>query len=198
MLRTAARPTPLANSPVLDSLFSNPAFAPIWLVVRLFVGYQWITSGWGKLNSADWMSGGVALKGFWERAVAIPAQGRPVITFDWYRSFLSFLLDGGHYVWFAKLITFGEMLIGLALILGAFVGIAAFFGGFMNFYFLMAGTASTNPVLLVLSILMVIAWRIAGYYGLDRWILPALARHLEWLIPAAPARYGGGPADGCA
>lgn len=142
---------------------------------RLYVGYAWLTSGLGKLGNPAWVETGTALKGFWERAAAIPAPpARPLIAFDWYRAFIRSLLDGGHYTWFAKLVTAGELLVGVALILGAFTGIAAFFGGFMNWNFMMAGTASINPVLFTLSIFLIAAWKTAGWWGLDRVLLPLL------------------------
>ena len=50
----------------------------------------------------------------------------------------------------------------------------AFFGALMNMSFLMAGTVSTNPVLFFLGILMILAWKNAGYLGVDRYLLPAL------------------------
>jgi thiosulfate dehydrogenase [quinone] large subunit len=84
------------------------------------------------------------------------------------------LLDSGSYVWFAKLIAIGEVLVGVGLILGIFVGIAAFFGAFMNWNFGMAGSASTNPLLFAAGILLVLAWKTAGYYGVDRYLLPRL------------------------
>ncbi len=65
----------------------------------------------------------------------------------------------------------GEILIGLALILGMFTGIAATFGGFMNWNIMMAGSASVNPVLFFLAVLLVLAWKTAGWWGLDRWLL---------------------------
>jgi len=115
------------------------------------------------------------LKGFWQRSVAIPeAPAKPLIAFDWYRSFLQMLLDTNSYTWFSKLVTAGELLIGIALILGMFSGIAAFFGGFMNWNFMMAGSASTNPVMFVLAVFLVLAWKTAGWWGLDRWLLPLL------------------------
>jgi thiosulfate dehydrogenase [quinone] large subunit len=74
----------------------------------------------------------------------------------------------------APLVMWGEILVGIALILGALTGIAAFFGAFMNWNYIMAGTASTNAWLGLLAIFLVMAWKVAGWYGLDRWLLPLL------------------------
>ncbi len=174
MAGTNNRTTLITDPPIAQLLFNDTRLSWLWLIARLYVGYSWLTSGLGKITNPAWTETGEALRGFWVTAVQIPAQGRPPVTFDWYRDFLTFLLNGGHYVWFAKLIVFGELAIGTALILGAFVGIAAFFGAFMNWNFLMAGTASINPVLFTLSILLILAWKTAGYIGLDRWLLPRL------------------------
>jgi thiosulfate dehydrogenase (quinone) large subunit len=164
-----------ADPPFAQSLFNSPKWAWFWVIARLYVGYSWLTSGIGKLSNPAWTQTGEALKGFWERAVAIPdAPARPLIAFDWYRGFLQSMIDAGAYTWFSKIIYIGEILIGVALILGLFTGIAAFFGGFMNWNFMMAGSASTNPVLFTLSILLVLAWKTAGWWGLDRFLLPAL------------------------
>ena len=165
----------LTDPPIAQALFSNTRWAWLWLFIRLYMGYSWLTSGWGKLSNPAWVQSGEALKGFWERAVAIPeAPARPLIAFDWYRQFLQVLLDSSSYTWFAKLVVAGEVLIGLALILGVFTGMAAFFGGFMNWNFMMAGSASTNPLLFVLAMFLVLAWKTAGWWGLDRWLMPLL------------------------
>ena len=166
----------IRDPPLARFVFASTPAAIVWLLLRVYLGYQWLTSGWGKFNNPQWMESGSALKGFWERAVALPtaAGARPVITFDWYRSFLQYLLDTESYTWFAKLLVFGELLVGIALIVGLFTGIAAFFGGVMNWNFMMAGTASTNPLLFTISIGLILAWKVAGYYGLDRYVLPAL------------------------
>ena len=159
------------DPPFAKFLFSDTRMSVVWTVIRVLVGLQWLQSGWGKLNNPAWIETGVALQGFWKNAVAIPEQGRPAITFDWYRSFIQGLLDSGSYVWFAKLITFGELLIGIGLILGAFVGIAAFFAALMNWNFIMAGSASTNGLMLVGAFLLVLAWKNAGYIGADYFLL---------------------------
>ena len=63
---------------------------------------------------------------------------KPVIAFDWYRSFIEFLVNAEAHTWFAKIIIFGELAVALGLILGAFTGLAAFSGGLMNWSFIMA------------------------------------------------------------
>jgi thiosulfate dehydrogenase [quinone] large subunit len=155
-------------------LFNNTRAGLFWLPIRLFVGFAWLDAGWHKFTDPGWMQGGAALRGFWEKAASIPEQGRPPISYEWYRDFINTLLAGHHESWFAVLVTFGELAIGIGLILGALTGIAAFFGAFMNMSFLLAGSASTNPVMFTLAVGLMLAWRVAGYYGLDRYLLPML------------------------
>lgn len=163
------------DPPIAHWLFSNTIAAWGWLAIRLYVGYEWFMAGYHKVFDPRWTTTGEALKGFWVRATAIPtAPAKPVITYDWYRDFLNFLIASESYTSFAKLIAVGEVLIGIGLILGFFTGIGAFFGAFMNWNFMMAGTASTNPVLMVLAVGLMMAWKVAGYYGADRWLLPML------------------------
>lgn len=170
-----ARVIQFSDPPVAQSLFGSTKWSWLWLIVRLYMGYTWLESGWGKLSNPGWTQTGEALKGYWERAVLIPeAPARPAISFDWYRAFIQSLLDSGSYTWFSKVIVASELLIGVALILGVFTGIAAFGGGFMNWNFMMAGSASINPVLFTLAIFLILAWKNAGWWGLDRWVLPAL------------------------
>jgi thiosulfate dehydrogenase [quinone] large subunit len=71
-------------------------------------------------------------------------------------------------------VTFGEILVGLGLIFGVLTGIAAFFGVFMNMNFMLAGAVSINPIIGGLAIFLVLAWRVSGYYGFDRYLLPLL------------------------
>jgi hypothetical protein len=72
-----------------------------------------------------------------------------VILYDWYRGFIQFLIDNHTEVFMGKVVAFGETAVGIGLILGAFVGVAALAGGFMNMNFMLAGSASSNPVLLI-------------------------------------------------
>jgi thiosulfate dehydrogenase [quinone] large subunit len=162
----------LQDPPVVQKLLAHPKAAWFWLIVRVWLGLQWVEAAEHKITEAAWVGGGgEALKGYWAKAVAIPETGRPAIAFDWYRSFLQMLLDNEAYTWFAPLIAYGELLVGIALIIGAFTGIAAFFGATMNFNFMLAGSASTNPMLFIAAVGLILAWKVAGYLGADYFLL---------------------------
>lgn len=161
----------IPEPPLAHMLFSTTKLAWLWAIIRIFLGYQWVTASLHKIEDPKWVSTGEALKGFWLNAVKIPETGKPPITYDWYRSFLQFMLDQQAYTWFAKLVAYGEFLIGIGLILGAFTGIAAFFGGLMNWNFMMAGSASTNPLLFVAAVAIILGWKVAGYIGADYFLL---------------------------
>ena len=180
-------------------LFSNTKAGLLWLPIRLFVGFSWLEAGLhklypaGKAVGAGWLDGGGSLLGYWTNAVAIPEPpGRAAISFEWYRDFLNLLIANDAQTWFAWLVVFGEIAIGLGLIFGVLTGFAAFFGAFMNMSFLLAGSASTNPVLFTLAIGLMLAWRVAGYYGVDRWLLPRLGVPWHARVATAP-QYGSAP-----
>ena len=120
-------------------------------------------------------------------ARAALATGKPPITFEWYRTFLQWLIDNNAQSWFGWLIALGETAVGIGILLGALVGIAAFFGATMNMSYMLAGSASTNPILFALTIGLILAWRVAGYYGVDRYLLPLLG--VPW--NRRPIRVGG-------
>jgi thiosulfate dehydrogenase (quinone) large subunit len=156
-------------------LFSNTRAGLLWLPIRIFLGFEWLVAGWDKFTGTGWINdGGSSLLGFWTSAVKVPTTGRPPITFEWYRGFLQVLIDNHTAGWFAWLITFGEMAIGIALLLGILTGIAAFFGSMMNMSFLLAGSASLNPIMFAFAVGLILAWKVAGYYGVDRYLLPLL------------------------
>ncbi len=189
--------------PVARFLFSNRAAGWFWLPIRLFLGFAWLDAGIHKLNGTGWVDGGSSLLGYWKGAVAIPdaaAGGHAAISYDWYRDFLNLLINNNAQGWFAILITFGEIAVGLGLIFGILTGLAAFFGALMNVSYLLAGSTSSNPVLFTFAIGIVLAWRVAGYYGVDRYLLPMLGTpwHVGSLFhrgdtPSAPSAPAAAP-----
>src|SRR5919112_916409 len=122
-------------------LFADTRMAPVWLILRLWLGYQWLEAAWGKWTEGGWVgkgAGGV-VKGFAQGAIAQTTGEHPQVT-GWYADFV-------------------ETLVGIALVLGAFTGIAAFFGVFMNASYMFAGVAGANPLMAIVGVLLILAWR---------------------------------------
>jgi thiosulfate dehydrogenase [quinone] large subunit len=167
--------------------FADVRMSWLWLLVRLYAGYEWLIAGWGKLtgrsiafssfgkpvNGGAWVfSGhdGAAIREFVQGALA-PSTGLHPGVQGWYATFLSNVVLP-HARLFAYIVTFGELVVGIALILGLLTGIAALLGVFINMNYFLAGIVSANPILGLLGVLLVLAWRIAGYLGVDHWLLP--------------------------
>jgi thiosulfate dehydrogenase (quinone) large subunit len=176
--------------PIARFLFQSTLASWLWLVVRVIAGVEFLSHGWQKVNTPAWVDGsGKAILGFWNTALGTTPTGAPVVTYDWYRSFLQFLVSIHAESWFSYVIVGGELAVGLGLILGAFVGLAATGGLLMNMAFLLAGTTSTNPLLAGMGVLLILAWKNAGYIGLDRYLLPLLGTPWkQTTAKAAPSR----------
>jgi len=181
-MSTAARDheTRIPDPNITHFLFADTRMAPVWLVLRLWLGYEWLQAAWGKWTEGGWVGKGAggAVEGFAQGAIAQTTGEHPQVT-GWYASFLENVVVPNAGL-FSYLVIFGETLIGIALVLGAFTGIAAFFGVFMNASFIFAGSAGANPLMAIVAILLVLAWRVGGWWGLDRFILPAIG------VPGAP------------
>jgi len=168
-------------------LFADTRMAWFWLIVRLYVGWQWLVAGihkltgysidfstFGQHSGNSWIftsHPGAALSGFLQGALTQANTANPAL--GWYGWFVQHIALPGAGV-FTYFVTFGEILVGLGLIFGVLTGIAAFFGLFMNLNFLMAGVVSINPIIGGLALFIMLAWRVAGYYGGDRYLLPLL------------------------
>lgn len=149
-------------------LRENSIAAYILTVLRLYLGYEWLTAGFHKIT------GGFDAAGFLKGAIANPVKGPDgSLVFGTYVGFLkNFALPNAHI--FNVLIPWGEFLVGLGLILGCLTTAAVFFGLVMNFAYLMAGTVSTNPLDILLGVIILTAGLNAGLIGLDRWLIPEI------------------------
>jgi thiosulfate dehydrogenase [quinone] large subunit len=164
----------LTDPPIARTLFGEVRWAWIWLILRLYLGWEWLSAGWGKLNNPAWTGSkaGAAITGFVNGALTKTSGEHPDVQ-SWYAWFLNHLVLPYPVFW-SYLVTAGEVLVGIALILGIFTGIAAFFGSFMNMSYLLAGAVSINPYLFIIALFLILAWKTAGWWGLDRWVLPDL------------------------
>ena len=157
----------ITDPPFAQALFGKVSWAWLWLIVRLYVGWAWLEAGWGKVTNPAWVGNksGIALTGFVNNALTKATGDHPDVQ-SWYATFLHNVVLPHAGTW-SYFVAFGEALVGIGLILGAFAGIAAFF------LCLMFGP-SLIQILLMLSIFLILAWKTVGWWGLDRWLLPAL------------------------
>lgn len=165
-------------------LFADTRMNVVWTLLRVWLGWQWLHAGWGKITNPAgvWVGekAGVAITGFLKGSLAKTQGDHPDVA-GWYASFInSFALPNAELL--SYMVAYGEVLVGIALILGLLTGIAAFFGAVMNANFLFAGTISVNPLLLISAVAIMLAWRVAGQWGLDRFLLPYLG------VPGAPGK----------
>ena len=142
------------------------------LVLRLWLGYDWLTAGWGKLTGDQPFSAA----GLIGRAIEKPVTSHDHVVYPIFTSFLEGVAMPNVGL-FSFMVAWGEFLVGLGLILGALTTAAMFFGMFMNFMFMFAGTVSSNPWMVLLSIFILVAGSNAGKWGLDRWILPYIRNY---------------------
>src|SRR5690242_4011194 len=131
-MATIHEPADLPEPRMFRFLFADARAAWLWLPIRVYVGWQWLESGLTKLGAADWTgaNAGTALSGFAQGALKKTTGDHPDVQ-GWYADFLSNIVIPNAAV-FAWLVTLGETIVGVALILGALTGVAAFFGIVMN------------------------------------------------------------------
>ena len=200
--------THVPEPPLARFLFADTRIAWVWLLVRVYVGWQWLVAGTEKLTGYSIDIGsfgthvgnswiftshpGAALSGFLNGALAQTTGAHPAVQ-GWYGWLVEHIGLPGAPV-FTYLVTFGEILVGLGLIFGVLTGIAAFFGLFMNMNFLLAGAVSINPIIGGLALFLVLAWRVAGYYGGDRYLLPLLGTPWTGTLAGKPRKVGTPPA----
>lgn len=198
------QPTYIEEPRVARWLFGSSVAAWVWLVARLWLGWEWFRAGWGKVFGGDltwrvwdwrghsvtgdlnvgWLVSGTSpdgrrlgvgdsVAGFAQGAIEGAQGPHPDVAYAWYVDFLRWIRDDGH-PFVGPLVAITELVVGALLVLGLLTGIAAFVGLILNFSFVFAGSAGVNPAMIAVGVLLVLAWRNAGWWGLDRLVLPAV------------------------
>lgn len=155
-------------------LFGDTRLALLWLVMRLYCGWIWLASGWQKLQDPLWFGpqAGRVLRDFGRRALAGGDDGGVSGLYEMFaRDLLIPYARTCSYV-----IVIGEVLIGLCLILGVLTGLFAFLSLLFSAGYLFAGVTGLNATAFVLAIWLALTWRVAGFWGLDRYVLAHLVR----------------------
>ncbi|WP_237163215.1 DoxX family protein [Paenibacillus sp. BIHB 4019] len=170
---------------VLTWMKESRMAAAFFVLLRLYIGMKWLSAGWGKLTGEGFSSAG-----FMANAVENPITDKAtgLLVYPVYTGFLEhFALPNAGL--FNLIIPIGEFLVGLGLILGAFTSTAVLFGLLMNFMFLLAGSISTNPWMVLLGGIILIGGANAGKFGLDHYLLPYMKTRFQRI--AGKSRNGG-------
>lgn len=140
-------------------------------VLRVYLGYTWVMAGWGKITGGQFDA-----SGFLQGALAKETGENPVVQ-GWWAVFLENVAIPNVEA-FNFLVPWGELLVGLGLLIGCFTKTAVFFGIAMNFSYMFSGTTSTNPQLVLLSMFILVSAMNAGRYGIDGMIMTTLKERL--------------------
>jgi thiosulfate dehydrogenase [quinone] large subunit len=173
-----------------------------WLVARVWVGWQFLEAGWHKVAGAErtvWVGdqAGAEVRTFFghalERAPGGPLAGKHPEVLGWYAALIRHaLLPNAEAL--AYLVAFGEVLVGLALIFGIATRFAAAMGLLMNVSYLLGGANGVGPLMVLVELSILLVGATAGYYGVDRWLVPYLRGRLtvpHWRpIPSPSPRTG--------
>jgi thiosulfate dehydrogenase (quinone) large subunit len=141
---TAMRVTNLQDPTLVRDVFNDVRLAPVWLVLRVALGWFWLQAGWHSLQGATWPADSVVASG-----ASIVGDPRAIAL----------------------------TLLGVTLILGLLVGPGAFLGGCLLAGF-WSGSGEFPTLQFAAVVVLILAWKTAGWIGLDRWILPLLG--LPW------------------
>ena len=167
-------------------LFASTAAAWLWLVIRLYMAYIFIPAGWGKITSGKWLFGdGSPIQGLVGGAVSsedtpglvrlVPAERR--------RAQLRPVRDARR----PRRVRRRARAAGRAADRDRGLRWRV-----PERELHPRGALGSNPALVVLGALfLVVAWRNAGWIGLDRWFIPWT--HRTVFEPKSPEGGGTGP-----
>jgi len=163
----------------------------MWLIIRLYLGYQWVTAGWHKVAGDKPFDAAGFIKGAIANSVPAKPGAKPIVQ-AWWASFLkTYALPNTGL--FNFLVSYGEVLVGLALIVGFATLFAATMGMVMNLSFMLSGTVSSSPNYVALQfVLITLGGAYAGYLGVDYWFRPVFRSFVARLFGTADRKVSAG------
>ncbi|PFQ92353.1 DoxX family protein [Bacillus cereus] len=150
---------------VIQFLRENKAVSFVLAVIRVYLGYKWLMAGIGKLQGK-----GFDATGYLQGAIEKSKGAQPAVQ-SWWASFLQdFAIPNVDL--FNTLVTWGEILVGIGLIVGCLTKTAVFFGLVMNFSYMFSGSIGVNPEMVILSMFVLVSGMNAGKFGIDGFVIP--------------------------
>ena len=130
-IASEARERVLPDPAFLHGLLADVRFSPLWLILRVALGWIVLEAGWLRLQGA---------------AGSAPAGPLAIAL----------------------------TLTGIALILGIMTGPAAFVGGSLSAGVWAGDDLAVIALRFAAVVWLVLAWKTAGWIGIDRWLLPLI------------------------
>jgi thiosulfate dehydrogenase (quinone) large subunit len=160
--------------------FANVYASPIWLAVRLYLGWMWFNFGLQKLQ-AGWLTSDPI-----GQMLRLVADGTLRVPFEFYRPVAAFLVDSGMTPLLAQSMPFLEMAVALSFVTGVLVVPAAIGATLLNINFILSGIGAVafDGRFIALQLLLILAFRIVGTIGFE----PLIGRVLSATLRAARSR----------
>jgi thiosulfate dehydrogenase (quinone) large subunit len=132
-----------------------------WLAVRVWVGCMWVQAGWSKVFGAEnpyfLHNNGAGVAGF---------AGHGAAAYSWWGSIMhSFVVPNAS--WIAVIVAFGELAIGLGLVVGFLTRTAAVCSLLLLFTYIMSGTASVCAFYALCALIVLATWRTSTWISVD-------------------------------
>jgi thiosulfate dehydrogenase [quinone] large subunit len=148
--------------------------------LRIYIGWEWLSRGIDKnfgTDSINWVGSqaGTHVTAFMQGALQKSVGPHPDV--QWlYVDFAKYIALP-HATIFSFLTAWGELTVGIALILGCFTTVALLGALFLNFNYLFAGTVSINPLLILIETTFIWIGPSVYHFGVDHLLLPRLKQY---------------------
>ncbi len=164
---TVRTPSPSFAATVRSTLlapFTHAYAAPIWLAVRLYLGYMWLMMGWQKIGAGFLTSDPIG------PILQLGADGTLAVPLELWRPIAGLLVASGLTPLISWSMPFMEMAVALAFVSGVLVVPAAIGATLLNVIFVLSGIGQIelDGRFIVLQLLMLAAFRIVGTLGVEK------------------------------
>jgi thiosulfate dehydrogenase [quinone] large subunit len=149
--------------------------------LRLFIGIGWVRAGLEKFIDAGWPRG-TALVDFFNQH-----SSSSIVTFPFYRDLIQNVF-APNVLALSWLIMMGQILVGLAILTGAFTNFALLCGLFMNVNFILSGEVSPSAFYVVIQVVLLVT-NVGYYLGLDAMLAKIIPVGLLVAQPYAMRKY---------
>ncbi|MGG4039632.1 DoxX family membrane protein [Heyndrickxia ginsengihumi] len=150
---------------VIQFFRQNKYISILLVILRVYVGYTWMMAGLEKLEAKHFSA-----YSFLHSAL-VQASGEHPAVQQWWAEIVKHAIIP-NIALFNMLVPWGELFVGIGILVGCFTKTVVFFAMVMNFSYMFSGSVSTNPQLILLSMFILVSAANAGRYGIDGFVLP--------------------------